>query len=607
MTPPCAQPTPRGRLLSRTRSAPSRSRRRRLKGMDPSTAAPPGATTPGGARSGASLVKYHDRVRAILASYLDPTAKLVLIALADHANDDGDCFPSQRRLAAMTGLTDRGVRGVLSRLTEAVTVVHRTGRPTLYRLHLTSMTPERPSGVDTSTPERPSGVPRNLLPVTPEPPSAEAVQERSRRTDLDTCTHFGVQTHQPLQQDLRPLDHDTISRARNGAHRSPSGGAAIVPIELDALLHDSATAPPDTHPRGSPCPTTPAAPPSPTTRPADRTSATTQQGSHAIGAEPPATTASPSISGARPATLTSTRETTTTTTRTRTGPTTASDRPGEPDVAPRPRVAVSNPTGRRPGGDFDVDLESHQAGPGGRSESTDGAAGSRSMQVEPHPSPASSGPARRNGAHHSPSGGPTPINVAPIHVRRHTEVGSPDTIHEYVLPVLFADGGGPTADGANHPAIAPSAPVLESAPQAGVGGGLASSVRRRSAPSTTYAKAVDVWDAEYKRRYGSVYPWQFKGRDADGARVKSWLANARITESAPGEGLDRLHAAIRAYMDAVDAAEAFPRGDPPTTRRFSSEWSKWSMVASGRHDVHKDPVMARLAQYWSGELKVGEV
>ena len=49
--------------------------------------------------------------------YLSPTPKLVLMALADEADDDGYCFPSQRRLASKCSITDRTVRRVLLELT----------------------------------------------------------------------------------------------------------------------------------------------------------------------------------------------------------------------------------------------------------------------------------------------------------------------------------------------------------------------------------------------------------------------------------------------------------------------------------------------------------
>jgi hypothetical protein len=48
--------------------------------------------------------------------HLSPTPKLVLMVLADEADDDGYCFPSQRRLAAKCSITDRTVRRVLLEL-----------------------------------------------------------------------------------------------------------------------------------------------------------------------------------------------------------------------------------------------------------------------------------------------------------------------------------------------------------------------------------------------------------------------------------------------------------------------------------------------------------
>ena len=37
------------------------------------------------------------------------TAKLVLMALADHANSDGECWPSMKRVAKLTGISSRQV------------------------------------------------------------------------------------------------------------------------------------------------------------------------------------------------------------------------------------------------------------------------------------------------------------------------------------------------------------------------------------------------------------------------------------------------------------------------------------------------------------------
>ena len=44
---------------------------------------------------------------------LPPTPKFVLMALADEANDDGYCFPGQRRLALKCSIDARSVRRMI--------------------------------------------------------------------------------------------------------------------------------------------------------------------------------------------------------------------------------------------------------------------------------------------------------------------------------------------------------------------------------------------------------------------------------------------------------------------------------------------------------------
>ncbi|WP_185802962.1 helix-turn-helix domain-containing protein [Pontivivens nitratireducens] len=49
---------------------------------------------------------------------LKPTEKLILLSLADHANDDGVCYPSLARLVAKTGLSERGAQSTIKNLEE---------------------------------------------------------------------------------------------------------------------------------------------------------------------------------------------------------------------------------------------------------------------------------------------------------------------------------------------------------------------------------------------------------------------------------------------------------------------------------------------------------
>ena len=72
---------------------------------------------------------------------LSTSARLLLVALAEHVRDGTTCFPGQARLAAMCGISERQVRNLLRELQVRglITVEHRAGqgsgrRSNLYRL-----------------------------------------------------------------------------------------------------------------------------------------------------------------------------------------------------------------------------------------------------------------------------------------------------------------------------------------------------------------------------------------------------------------------------------------------------------------------------------------
>ena len=50
---------------------------------------------------------------------IDPSAKAVLVSLADQANDDGECWPAVGTIADRTCLSERTVQGALQRLQQA--------------------------------------------------------------------------------------------------------------------------------------------------------------------------------------------------------------------------------------------------------------------------------------------------------------------------------------------------------------------------------------------------------------------------------------------------------------------------------------------------------
>ena len=63
--------------------------------------------------------------------------KLVLLSLADNANDRGECYPSVEAVAARCGLSVRAVQGHIADLEKAgmVSRENRTGRSNLFTLH----------------------------------------------------------------------------------------------------------------------------------------------------------------------------------------------------------------------------------------------------------------------------------------------------------------------------------------------------------------------------------------------------------------------------------------------------------------------------------------
>ena len=62
---------------------------------------------------------------ALETTGLSPSEKLVLIVLANYANEKNQCWPSQKTLAKLTELTDRSIRNCLSSL-EQKGLIYRT-------------------------------------------------------------------------------------------------------------------------------------------------------------------------------------------------------------------------------------------------------------------------------------------------------------------------------------------------------------------------------------------------------------------------------------------------------------------------------------------------
>ncbi|MEN2787975.1 helix-turn-helix domain-containing protein [Sphingomonas qilianensis] len=76
-------------------------------------------------------------MRAAWSSGLPPIDRLVLVALADWANERGSCWPSMPTIANKTGVDVRTARRVMKRLEEGghITTNRRTGKVILYTIH----------------------------------------------------------------------------------------------------------------------------------------------------------------------------------------------------------------------------------------------------------------------------------------------------------------------------------------------------------------------------------------------------------------------------------------------------------------------------------------
>jgi len=104
------------------------------------------------------------------------TQKLVLLALCDNANDQGQCFPSIALLQRKCSLSDRAIQNAIAWLEEQgyLSRTFRTGSATIY-----VMTPERGSPPNDVHPRTKFTPPPNVVHPTPEPRSPITIKEPS--------------------------------------------------------------------------------------------------------------------------------------------------------------------------------------------------------------------------------------------------------------------------------------------------------------------------------------------------------------------------------------------------------------------------------------------
>jgi len=105
---------------------------------------------------------------------LDPHETLVLLALADHANDEGVCYPSIGRLVKRTRMSERGVQTVISRLCErGFLSIEKNAGPRGTNLYTVSATPAPDAPRTECTPAGDAPNPRTECAPTPAPGAPE--------------------------------------------------------------------------------------------------------------------------------------------------------------------------------------------------------------------------------------------------------------------------------------------------------------------------------------------------------------------------------------------------------------------------------------------------
>jgi hypothetical protein len=156
--------------------------------------------------------------------------KAVLIALADHADADGKCWPSIARLVQFSGFGERAVRMALRELEQIglLATVHLQGRLSRYDLAVPEVTPAPDAA---PTPARHAALdtgPRHDVPHTPAPDAAPPrhVMPEPRHVVPPNLQEPSVQpsmNHRTLERDAEALFSDAEITASRPAARSRCG------------------------------------------------------------------------------------------------------------------------------------------------------------------------------------------------------------------------------------------------------------------------------------------------------------------------------------------------------------------------------------------------
>jgi len=124
---------------------------------------------------------------------LPPTARLVLLALADHADDTGRCYPSIARLCRRTGLSERAAQTNIKKMVDAgyIRIVTGGGKGNT-NLYFISANPAAdaprtictPAADAPQTPQQMRETPQQMHPNHQEPSLEPSVSKKPRKSRM---------------------------------------------------------------------------------------------------------------------------------------------------------------------------------------------------------------------------------------------------------------------------------------------------------------------------------------------------------------------------------------------------------------------------------------
>lgn len=118
---------------------------------------------------------------------LSRTQKIILLSMADRANDAGECWPSIRRLCLDTNCSDRTVQRSIKAIEKLGLIVCErvSGKTTVYKLLEAPLPPEDPRHAVTPTPDMVTPLPRHDVTPTPDmvTPTPDTVTPDPRHSD----------------------------------------------------------------------------------------------------------------------------------------------------------------------------------------------------------------------------------------------------------------------------------------------------------------------------------------------------------------------------------------------------------------------------------------